>query len=197
VEPLWAELINSDWHDYLGRGRDEDRLEKAAWLTAFLARWDLPELDVKDDKTRRRLRELRTLLRRLALKLHGRRPLHGRDVEEFNAFLNRESVVRKLQRGEGAYTLCYVPVKGALDAVLSEIAASFAHMLIDGDPGRIKICENPDCRWIIYDRSKNRTRRWCEGPTGCGNLIKVRRHRDRQRKDASRGETKRPRPNLA
>ena len=39
MDPLWAELINSDWHDYLGHGRDEDRLNKPAWLAEFLSRW--------------------------------------------------------------------------------------------------------------------------------------------------------------
>ena len=34
MDPLWAELVNSDWHDYLGQGRDEDRpvLYRIRWL---------------------------------------------------------------------------------------------------------------------------------------------------------------------
>ncbi len=185
MDPLWAELINSDWHDYLGQGRDEDHLDKPSWLAEFLSRWGLPGLDVESPGSRRRLRELRALLSRLALKLHGGKPLSGRDLTDLNTFLDRESVVRQLRRDKKGYTLHYMPVKDSLNAVLSEIAVSFADMLTNGDPIRIRVCENPDCRWIIYDRSKNRTRRWCEGPTGCGNLIKVRRHRERRRREAS------------
>ncbi len=185
MDPLWAELINSDWHDYLGQGRDEDYLDKPSWLAEFLSRWGLPELDVENPGSRRRLRELRALLSRLALKLRGGKPLSGRDLTDLNTFLDREAVVRQLRRDKKGYTLHYVPVKDSLNAVLSEIAVSFADMLTNGDPIRIRVCENPDCRWIIYDRSKNRTRRWCEGPTGCGNLIKVRRHRERRRREAS------------
>ncbi|MCP4250404.1 MAG: hypothetical protein GY778_25455 [bacterium] len=186
MEPLWAELINSDWHDYLGQGRDEDRLDRPDWLTEFLSRWGLPRLDVENAATRRGLRELRALLSRLALKLHGGKSLSGRDLTDLNAFLAREPVIRRLRRTEGGYALQSMPVNSSLNAVLSEIAASFADLLTNGDPARIRVCENPDCRWIIYDRSKNRTRRWCEGPTGCGNLIKVRRHRERRRQQASR-----------
>ncbi|MCH8242124.1 MAG: CGNR zinc finger domain-containing protein [Planctomycetes bacterium] len=185
MDPLWAELINSDWHDYLGQGRDEDRLDKPSWLAEFLSRWGLPRLDVESPGSRRRLRELRVLLSRLALKLHGQKPLSVRDLTDLNTFLDRESVVRRLRRDKEGYTLYYVPVKGSLNAVLSEITASFADMLTSGDPTRIRVCENRDCRWIMYDRSKNRTRRWCEGPTGCGNLIKVRRHRARKRQQAT------------
>ncbi len=185
MDPLWAELINSDWHDYLGQGRDEDRLDRPVWLAELLSRWGLPGLDAESPVTRRRLRELRALLSRLALKLHDGKPLTTRDLADLNAFLDRETVVRRLRRDEDGYTLHYMPVKGSLNAVLSEIAGSFAYMLTEGDPTRIRICENPDCRWVIYDRSKNRTRRWCEGPTGCGNLIKVRRHRERRRREAS------------
>jgi len=189
MEPLWAELINSDWHDYLGQGRDEDRLERSDWLTEFLSRSGLPPLDTENSAVRRGLRELRALLLRLALKLNGGKPLSGRDLADLNAFLAREPVVRRIRRAEEGYALHSTPVKDGLNAVLSEIATSFADMLTNGDPTRICTCENPDCRWIIYDRSKNRTRRWCEGPTGCGNLIKVRRHRERRRKEASRART--------
>ncbi len=192
MEPLWAELINTDWHDYLGQGRDEDRLNRPGWLKEFLSRWNLPHLDVEEAATRRELGELRALLSRLALKLHSGKSLNRRDLADLNAILAREPVVRRLHVDDRGCTLHHVPLNGDLSAVLSEIAASFANMLVDGDPTRIRVCENPDCRWIIYDRSKNRTRRWCEGPSGCGNLMKVRRHREQMRRHASHGPQTRP-----
>ncbi len=36
------------------------------------------------------------------------------------------------------------------------------------------------CGWVFYDRSKNRSRKWCEQAT-CANLMKVRRFRQRHR----------------
>ena len=38
MDPLWAELINSDWHDYRGGGGREDRIENPKWLSQFLMR---------------------------------------------------------------------------------------------------------------------------------------------------------------
>ena len=112
MEPLWAELINSDWHDYLGQGRDEDRLETPSWLAGFLRRWGFPDLDRENPVMRRRLRELRALLSRLALKLHGGKALSARDVADLNAFLDRDSVVRRLHRDGERYTLHHISVKG-------------------------------------------------------------------------------------
>jgi len=45
---------------------------------------------------------------------------------------------------------------------------------------RLKACGNPDCRWAFYDRSHSRVGAWCDMAT-CGNRIKNRRLRQRQR----------------
>jgi predicted RNA-binding Zn ribbon-like protein len=42
-------------------------------------------------------------------------------------------------------------------------------------PGRLRPCENPDCRLFLIDRSKANTARWCSMAT-CGNRMKARRH---------------------
>ena len=73
-----------------------------------------------------------------------------------------------------------VPKKPGLHAVLFEIASSFAAFLVEGDPDRLKLCDNPDCQWVFYDTTRRRTRRWCED--ACGNLMKVRRFRAKKRK---------------
>jgi predicted RNA-binding Zn ribbon-like protein len=40
----------------------------------------------------------------------------------------------------------------------------------------LKICGNRLCRWVFADRSRNRSRRWCD-MAACGNRAKVARHR--------------------
>jgi predicted RNA-binding Zn ribbon-like protein len=50
----------------------------------------------------------------------------------------------------------------------------------DGTWQRLKACGNPDCRWAFYDRSHGRAGAWCDMAT-CGNRIKNRRLRQRQR----------------
>lgn len=45
---------------------------------------------------------------------------------------------------------------------------------------RLKLCENPDCLWAFYDNSRNRSGSWCRMGL-CGNRIKNRAYRERQR----------------
>lgn len=181
MDSLWLDLLNSDWHDYLGTGRREDRLENPEWLSGFLARWGLSRRDISSSDTRGTLRRLRSLLQRLVATVGQGRPPASKDLAALNSFLAATSVVRRLERDHDAYRLLLVPVEGKVKVVLSDIANSFAEVLVQGDLGRIKVCENPHCKWVFYDRSRNRTRRWCEGPV-CGNLLKVRRFRQRRRK---------------
>jgi predicted RNA-binding Zn ribbon-like protein len=50
----------------------------------------------------------------------------------------------------------------------------------DGTWQRLKACGNPACQWAFYDRSHSRAGAWCDMAT-CGNRIKNRRLRQRQR----------------
>ena len=50
---------------------------------------------------------------------------------------------------------------------------------------RLKICAYDECEWAYYDHSKNRSRSYCE--YGCGNKLKTRAYRARQREAATRG----------
>ena len=52
----------------------------------------------------------------------------------------------------------------------------------DGSFDHLKLCADETCRSAFYDRSKNRSGRWCSMST-CGNRAKVRAWRERQRAD--------------
>jgi len=181
VNPVWADLLNSDWHDYLGRGRDEDRLENPAWVERFLSRWGPPGAFGPPRRVRTALRRLRTLLARMvSAALAGRDP-SPRDWAALGATLAAAPLVRRLERGKGRCAIRLAPAARGLEAVLGDVAAEFAAVFEKGEQGRIRLCENPDCRWVIHDTSHGGNRRWCEGPGGCGNLMKVRRFRERSR----------------
>jgi predicted RNA-binding Zn ribbon-like protein len=49
----------------------------------------------------------------------------------------------------------------------------------DGTWKRMRVCANPDCRWVFYDRSRNQQGHWCDMAV-CGNRLKNRRLRARQ-----------------
>ena len=178
ADPLWADLINSDWHDHRGSGAREDRISNDTWLAAFLARadWDggLPGLG-----ERRLLRGLRSLLRRMVDTLMAGKGLRPADLGMLNGFLAGSPLVPRLEYRGSSWRLWQAPAASGIRRVAAAVVLSFASMIADGDPARIKICANPDCGWVMYDESHNRTRRWCNVKE-CGNLVKVRRFRARR-----------------
>ncbi len=48
---------------------------------------------------------------------------------------------------------------------------------------RLRECASDTCGWIFVDRTKNRSRRWCD-MRGCGNRAKVRAFRQREKRTA-------------
>ena len=176
---LWLDLLNSDWHDFKGGGRHEDRLDSEAWLKNFVFPWRGSLAQVPLPVVRDKLKELRVLLRRMAEDFSRRKPLGGKDLERLNHILENSPQINKVGLSGRTYTLRYQPRTPGIQSMLADMATSFAEVLVHGEPGRIKICQNPDCLWVFYDNSKNRTRKWCENATGCGNLMKVRMFRAR------------------
>jgi len=49
----------------------------------------------------------------------------------------------------------------------------------DGTWSRLKMCANPDCEWVFYDRSRNQQGNWCDMAV-CGNRLKNRHLRARR-----------------
>ena len=69
---------------------------------------------------------------------------------------------------------------GRPDADLLTLLLAIRDAQHDGTWQRLKACGNPDCLWAFYDRSHSRVGAWCDMAT-CGNRIKNRRLRQRQR----------------
>lgn len=57
-------------------------------------------------------------------------------------------------------------------------ARSALLLLARPEPERLKIC--PNCEWLFIDRSRNRSRAWCDMAV-CGNRAKASRHYRRKR----------------
>lgn len=71
-------------------------------------------------------------------------------------------------------------------------AAALGHLLavaflaaVDGSFAHLKLCADPTCRAVFFDRSRNRSGKWCS-MEACGNRAKVRAFRERQRRRAGR-----------
>lgn len=54
------------------------------------------------------------------------------------------------------------------------LAISASDLMMSEAVNRVRACDNPECRWLFLDTSKNHTRRWCDMKL-CGNRMKARR----------------------
>jgi predicted RNA-binding Zn ribbon-like protein len=155
-------FVNS--HD-LERGTD-DFVTSAGlrdWLrTAGLAAEEVTETD------RARAVELREAVRAF---VHGGPPTVLNEAA-------REAGVTLVFDAEGKPALR--SAAGGATAAFGELVAIIATAHADGTWQRMRVCPNPDCRWMFYDHSKNRSGRWCQ-MAECGNRAKVRAYRERPR----------------
>ncbi|HYF95015.1 MAG TPA: CGNR zinc finger domain-containing protein [Symbiobacteriaceae bacterium] len=180
MDLLWISFLNSDLHDWRGSGRSEDRLDKPGWVAEFLAEWHLPVTNQPDAAAIAALKDLRSLLQRIARSLADGAAVAAGDLGALNAALGGGAVLRQVDGAHGAYELKYVPAGTGWAQVHAEIAASLARSLAEGAAERIRFCDNPDCRWVFLDDTRNRNKRFCDDKA-CGNLMKVRRFRARKK----------------
>jgi predicted RNA-binding Zn ribbon-like protein len=180
MDILCLDFLNSDWRDWRGTGRREDRLDKQEWFEQFLQDWGLEAPMPPDPDTRAALGELRERMRAMVEALVAGRPLADADLDALNRAMEQVPSHPHLVRTKEGYRLEQVVFAQGWSLVIGRIAASFAELMAGEEVRRIKICDNDDCRWIFFDESRNRTRRWCDDRM-CGNLMKVRRFRERQK----------------
>lgn len=179
---LCLEFINSRW--FARRKPFEDPLEQPEWLTRFCEKWDLPEPGT-DAATLDVLRGLRGLLAEAAAEFRGLRGLSAGLQARLNARLEAAPFSQRLEATEdGRLRLGLVPCNRDPAWFSACVVRSFALLLTEYAPERLKCCANPECGWFFYDESKNQTRKWCDN--ACASLLKVRRFRSRAQPPAAR-----------
>lgn len=170
----WVDLVNSEeWDTY---GTRTDWLADRSWLPYFLKQWQLHPPS-RGAFPRTRFAALRSVLRKSCEALVEGRAIPHNEIQLLNAALKVPGCRTLLQRQNGLQ-LDFVPLSRGWEWVLAQIAQSFADTLAAGKAERIRICPNDGCRWLFYDATKGKTRRWCSDNV-CGNRARVRRARAR------------------
>ncbi|MEC0125291.1 CGNR zinc finger domain-containing protein [Paenibacillus pabuli] len=183
MDRLWTDFVNSDYHDWRGGDRSEDRLGKKEWQQRFLDEWEMSAPVPASPEDERTLRNFRNELQLLAIRLSAGDSLMDKDLEWLNAMMSEGQVTRRLNSEiDEGLKLSLIPVWAHWQQVVAEVAADFANTLVKGGGGRIRICDNSDCRWIFYDDTRSRTQKYCDDKM-CGNLMKVRRFRAKKKVD--------------
>lgn len=175
----WVDLANSEEWD--GFGRLTDYLGNRLWVRSFLKHWKLIPSAAKQ-APRRELLALRGLLRRTAGKLAAGQLPSPADLSRLNHSLN-VPVRQKLVQNQNGLRSELIPAKRDWGWVIARIAASLGEMLANREAERIKVCANSGCRWVFYDPTKARIKRWCNDRT-CGNRARVRRARSLRKRTA-------------
>src|SRR6267142_2006482 len=105
------------------------------------------------------------------------------DLSEIEAEHARAvSFARLSWTGEG-YAWSLDPSAATLDAAMQPLVESAVNLLTSAKLEQLRRCGNSTCYWLFIDETRNHSRRWCE-MASCGNVVKVRRHREKARSAA-------------
>lgn len=184
MDTPWTDLINTQMYDWRGGGYFQDRLSWPLWQNAFLQRWSLQAPVPMEPADRAAMMELRDLLQLLWGDLVEEGTLDPENLAGLNRVMTQGHVVRQLVSTGGGYRVDLRTTQPGWSGVMAEIASSFSEVLARGEPERIKICANRHCLRVFVDETRSRTKRYCDEKT-CGNLLRVRHHRQQQRKKAA------------
>jgi len=117
-------------------------------------------------------RAYRGLLRRGMAQLAGQRRFSADLLTKTNEYLRRRVSSHQLQEdGKWYRSLTRWRLQSAED-YLVPIAESFARLVTEADPGRIRKCKNPECVLYFHDTSKGGHRSWCSLDL-CGNKLRM------------------------
>jgi predicted RNA-binding Zn ribbon-like protein len=124
--------------------------------------------------------ELREALARVLLaRTEGKKPQPA-DLKVIDAEYARSAPFARLAPTDEGFAWSLDPSAEAPDAALRPIVESAVALLTSERLARLRRCGNSTCYWLFVDETRNCSRRWCE-MASCGNVMKVRRHRARQR----------------
>jgi predicted RNA-binding Zn ribbon-like protein len=154
-----------------------DELHSTDALLSWFAGMDLLNGDgaTADEKDLERALALREGLRALLLANNGEEvePAH---LRELNRAIGSVCFTVRFD-DDGSPTL--KPESSGVSAALGRILTAVVRATDEGTWGRLKVCPNDACQWAFYDRSKNRSGKWCTMEV-CGNRMKARTFRQRQ-----------------
>jgi len=169
------DLVNSAFTHYLGKGPGFDRLPREEWRAWFLSRHGI-EVDPRHRAPIGELTafrdELRAILRGWALA----GSLTARETRALDGWVSQAPLRQRVSQISGRPGLSVEPIDRDWTWAMARIAASAAELAGHGAPERLKVCGNPECSWMFYDRTLNRCQRFCS-TSPCGTIVRVRRFR--------------------
>ena len=156
---------------------DEEDLGTPDELREWLTSRGLMEADepVTEGDLRRAI-DVREGLRALLLRNNGS-PFDSAAIERLDRAASRAGLRLRFHAGGCAE---FEPDATGVDGGLARLLAIVAEARVEGEWPRLKACAEHTCEWAFYDKSKNRSKKWCR-MEACGNVAKARAYRERQK----------------
>jgi predicted RNA-binding Zn ribbon-like protein len=148
-------------------------IDLASWMTM-----ECPSAGVTtstSDSDLKRIHDLRRALRRLVGA--NRTETKVSAAEEFVAASREVHLVARL--GDSTVGLGASDQQG-VDHYMARMVSAVVVAHFDHTWERLVLCQNPRCRWMVYDSTRSRTKRWCSMDV-CGSRSKSTEYRRRQR----------------
>jgi predicted RNA-binding Zn ribbon-like protein len=127
----------------------------------------------------RRAIDVREGLRALLLANNGS-PYDAGAIERLDRAASRAGLRLRFHPGGCAE---FEPDATGVDGALARLLAIVAEARVEDEWPRLKACAEHTCEWAFYDKSKNRSKKWCR-MEACGNVAKARAYRERHKKSA-------------
>jgi len=122
----------------------------------------------------RRARQLRDCLYELLAALLAERPPAAGDLRRFGAFLAEAQAAVLVRAASGGLAFDLPVSAGRPASLLGPVVTAAARLLTSPETvALIRRCDAENCRQFFVDRSRNRSRRWCDMRL-CGNRAKAR-----------------------
>ncbi len=174
METLILEFLNTDW--IIRCQGKEDPLYNEAWLNSYFKK--VIGSDIESSETLSiQMTNLRTIFINSIEALVNEELNLDVLIKELNKYFAVAPGVRIITSNEGKYDIGFKTDQVTDDFILAELCFLMHQLLFESEKERIRICENPDCKYIFFDNSRNKSKRHCY--EGCANIMKVRRFREK------------------
>ena len=125
------------------------------------------------------VKELRFVLWSLITSLQNRKTAKPGDLSVINQWMRRLALAEQVVAKRNKIEFAIKRDISVLELIGLRVTAAALALLKNPPTARIKTCPGENCGWKFVDRSKNRSRRWCDMAV-CGNLVKAREYRARK-----------------
>jgi|LGVE01.1.fsa_nt_gb predicted RNA-binding Zn ribbon-like protein len=177
MKDLCIEYVNSKW--YITHEIKSDPFDDEQWWITFCDKWKLPIPNIESQEVMSKLRQLRFIIEGLINEITISHTLTEKHLKTLNNYLTSLPFNYELIKEDKTFELDVKMNHDHTETLYVSVVMSVIKLITEFDLLRVKCCNNPECNWFFYDKSKNQSQKWCDST--CANLMRVRKFRTKSR----------------